>query len=103
MRYTALSGSPADDLQHPSIQPTSYPWPQCGMKGQRKRVMTRRMAHVAALQRRPWMGAAVGVYQARGACCQYCPASMAGVPSRGRYAWAGRTTGAPAVMRDRMP
>jgi hypothetical protein len=65
MRYTDIIGSQADYLQHQSIKPTYYPCPQCGTKGKRKRVMTRRIAHVAALHRRSWIVAEVGVYQAR--------------------------------------
>jgi hypothetical protein len=103
MRYPAIIGSQADALQHQSIQPKDYPWPQCGTKGKRTRVMTRRMAHVAALHRRSWSVAAVGGSKARGAGCKYCQASRAAVPSRGRYAWEVRHTVAQAVMRDRMP
>src|SRR5215813_895060 len=103
MRYTAIIGSQADYLQHQSIKPKYYPCPQCGTKGKRKRVMTRRIAHVAALHRRSWIVAEVGVYKARCACCKYFQASIAGVPSRGRYSWEVRNTVANAVIRDRMP
>ena len=103
MRYTDLIGSQADDIQHQSIKPKYYPCPQCGIKGKRKRVMTRRIAHVAALHRRSWMVAEVGVYKARCACRQYFQASIAGVPYRGRYSLAVRNTVANAVIRDRMP
>jgi hypothetical protein len=103
MRYTDIIGSQADYLQHQASKPKYYPCPQCGTKGKRKRVMTRRIAHIAALHRRSWIVAEVGVYQARCACCTYCQASIAGVPSRGRYAWEVRNTVANAVMRDRMP
>jgi hypothetical protein len=65
--------------------------------------MPRRLAHVAALHRRAWMVADVGVEKARGVGGKYCQASMAGVPSRGRSAWAVRHTIAHAVMRDRRP
>jgi hypothetical protein len=64
MRYTAIIGSQADYLQHQSIKPKYYPCPQCGTKGKRKRVMTRRLAHVATLHRRSWIVAEVGVYKA---------------------------------------
>jgi hypothetical protein len=103
MRYTDMIGSQADYLQHQSSKPKYYPCPQCGTKGKRKRVMTRRIAHVAALHRRSWIVAEVGVYKARCACCKYFQASIAGVPSRGRYSWEVRNTVANAVIRDRMP
>ena len=103
MRYTDIIGSQADYLQHQSIKPKYYPCPQCGTKGKRKRVMTRRIAHVAALHRRSWIVAEVGVYKARCACCKYFQASIAGVPYRGRYSWEVRNTIANAVIRDRMP
>jgi hypothetical protein len=61
MRDTAIIGSQADDLPHQSIKPKYYPCPQGGTKGKRKRVMTRRIAHVAALHRRSWIVAEVGV------------------------------------------
>src|SRR5215813_974919 len=103
MRYTAIIGSQADYLQHQSIKPKYYPCPQCGTKGKRKRVMTRRIAHVAALHRRSWIVAEVGVYKARCACCKYFQAAIAGVPSRGRYSLEVRNTVANALIRDRMP
>jgi Transposase len=103
MRYTDLIGSPADDIQHQSIKPKHYPCPQCGTKGKRKHVITRRIAHVAALHRRSWIVADVGVYKARCTCCKYFQASIAGVPYRGRYSLEVRNTVANALIRDRMP
>jgi hypothetical protein len=61
MRDTDLIGSQADDMQHQSIKPKYYPCPQGGIKGKRKHVSTRRMAHVAARHRRSWRVAALGV------------------------------------------
>ena len=46
MRFTNLIGSQADYMQYRSIKPKYYPCPQCGKKGKRKRVMTRRIPHV---------------------------------------------------------
>ena len=103
MRYTDLIGSQADDIQHQSIQPKHYPCPQCGTKGKRKHVITRRIAHVAALHRRSWIVADVGVYKARCQCCKFFQASIAGVPYRGRYSLEVRNTVANALIRDRMP
>src|SRR5262247_1310128 len=103
MRYTDLIGSQADDMQHQSIKPKHYPCPQCGTKGKRKHVITRRIAHVAALHRRSWIGADVGVYKARCQCCKFFQASIAGVPYRGRYSLEVRNTVANALIRDRMP
>jgi len=103
MRFTVLIGSQADDIQHQSIQPKHYPCPQCGTKGKRKHVITRRIAHVAALHRRSWIVADVGVYKARCQCCKYFQASTAGVPYRGRYSLEVRNTVANALIRDRMP
>jgi hypothetical protein len=70
MRFTVLIGSPADDIQHQAIKPQHYPCPQCGTQGKRQHVITRRMAHVAALYRRSWIIADVGVYKARCQCCK---------------------------------
>jgi Transposase len=103
MRFTDLIGSQADYMQYRSIKPKYYPCPQCGKKGKRKRVMTRRIPHVAVRHRRSWIGAEVGVYQARCACGKYCQAPIPGVPSRGRYSWEVRHTVANALIRDRMP
>ena len=103
MRYTDLIGSQADYIQHESIKPMYYPCPQCETKGKRKRVNTRRVAHAAALHRRSWIVAEVGVYQARCDCCKYFQAAIPGVPSRGRYAWEVRNPVANALSRDRMP
>jgi hypothetical protein len=103
MRFTVLIGSHADDIQHQSIKPKYYPCPQCGTKGKRKHVITRRIAHVAALHRRSWIVADVGVYKARCTCCKYFQAPIAGVPYRGRYSLEVRNTVANALIRDRMP
>jgi hypothetical protein len=55
MRETDRIGSQADSMQPQSIKPKYYPCPQRGTQGKRQRVMTRRLAHVAALQRRSSM------------------------------------------------
>ena len=80
MRFTNIIGSPADSRQHQSSKPTHSPCPQGGKKGQRKQVIIRHIPHRAALPRRAWIVAEVGVSKARGACGQYCQASMPGVP-----------------------
>ena len=103
MRYTDLIGTQADYIQHASIKPIYYPCPQCATTGKRKHVITRRIAHVAALHRRSWIVADVGVYQARCACCKYFQAVIPGVPHRGRYSFEVRNTVANALIRDRMP
>src|SRR5215475_1486844 len=103
MRYTPIIGSQADYVQHQSIKPKHYPCPQCGKQGKRKHVITRRIAHVAALQRRSWIVAEVGVYKARCQCCKYYQAPIDGVPNRGRYSLEVRNTVANALIRDRMP
>ncbi len=103
MRYTDLIGTQADYIEHQSIKPLYHPCPQCQTRGKRKRALTRRVAHVAALHRRSWIEADVGVYQARCDCCQYFQAPIAGVPYRGRYSFEVRNTVANAVIRDRMP
>jgi transposase-like protein len=103
MRYTPIIGNPDDDVEYQSVKPKHYPCPQCGKKGKRKHVITRRIAHVAALNRRSWIVADVGVYKARCACCKYFQAPIAGVPYRGRYSWEVRNTVANALIRDRMP
>ncbi len=103
MRYTHIIGTQADYIQHQSIKPKYYPCPQCGTKGKRKQVITRRIAHVAALHRHAWIVAEIGVYQARCQCCKYFQASIAGVPHRGRYSLEVRNTVANALIRDRMP
>lgn len=103
MRYTPIIGSQDDEVEYQSIKPKHYPCPQCGKKGKRKHVITRRIAHVAALNRRSWIVAEVGVYKARCACCKYFQAPIAGVPNRGRYSLEVRNTVANALIRDRMP
>ena len=103
MRYTPIIGSQDDNVEYQSIKPKHYPCPQCGKKGKRKRVITRRIAHVAALNRRSWIVADVGVYKARCACCKYFQAAIPGVPPRGRYSLEVRNTVANALIRDRMP
>jgi hypothetical protein len=103
MRYTPIIGSQGDYTEHRSIKPKYYPCPQCGTKGKRKQVITRCIAHVAALHRCSWIVAEVGVYQARCACCKYFQASISGVPHRGRYSLEVRNTVANALIRDRMP
>jgi hypothetical protein len=103
MRFTVLIGSQADAIQHQSIKPKHYPCSQCGTKGKRKHVITRRIAHVAVLHRRSWLVAEVGVYKTRGACCKYFQAPLPGVPYRGRYAYEVRNAVANALIRDRVP
>jgi transposase-like protein len=103
MRYTPIIGSQDANVEYQSIKPKHYPCPQCGKKGKRKRVITRRIAHVAALNRRSWVVADVGVYKARCACCKYFQAAIPGVPPRGRYSLEVRNTVANALIRDRMP
>jgi len=103
MRYTPIIGSQDDDVEYQSIKPKHYPCPQCGKRGKRKHVITRRIAHVAALNRRSWIVADVGVYKARCACCKYFQAAIPDVPPRGRYSLEVRNTVANALIRDRMP
>jgi hypothetical protein len=103
MRYTELIGSHHDYVERHSIKPKYAPCPHCGKKGKRKRVLTRRVRHVAALHRRSWIEAEVGVYQARCDCCKYFQAAIPGVPYRGRYSYEVRNTVANALIRDRMP
>jgi hypothetical protein len=103
MRFTNIIGSQADYIQHQSIKPKPYPCPQCGKKGKRKQVIIRRIPPIAALHRRAWIVAEVGVYKARCACCQYFQAPIPGVPYRGRYSYEVRNTVANALIRDRMP
>lgn len=103
MRYTNLIGSPGDYIERHSIKPVSYPCPQCGQSGKRNHSITRKVRHVAALHRRSWIVAEVGVYEARCDCCKYFQASIPGVPYRGRYSYEVRNTVANALIRDRMP
>src|SRR4029450_6948911 len=103
MRCTDLIGSQADYVQYRSIKPKYYPCPQCGKKGKRKRVMTRRIPHVAVLHRRSWIVAGVGGDQARWAWWKYFQAPIPVVPSRGRDSLEVRNTVANALIRDRMP
>jgi hypothetical protein len=103
MRYTPIIGSQDDNVEYRSVKPKHDPCPQCGKTGKRKRVSTRRMAHVAAGGCRSWIVADVGLYKARCACCKYVQAPIAGVPHRGRYSLEVRNTVAHALMRDRMP
>ena len=102
MRFTELIGSQADYVERHTLKPKYYPCPQCGQKGKRRRVLKRRVRHVAALYRRSWIEAEVGVYQARCKCCKFFQAAVAGVPHRGRYSYEVRNTVANALIRDRM-
>jgi hypothetical protein len=61
MRCTNIIGSQADYIQPQSIKPQHYPCPQCGKTGKRKHVIIRRIPHRAALHRRAWIVAEVGV------------------------------------------
>jgi hypothetical protein len=103
MRYTDLIGSQDDYIERHSIKPASYPCPQCGQRGKRNHSITREVRHVAALHRRSWIVAEVGVYQAGCDCCKYFQAHIPGVPYRGRYSYEVRNTVANALIRDRMP
>jgi hypothetical protein len=102
MRFTELIGSQSDYVERQRVKPKYYPCPYCGQKGKRKRVLRRRVGHVAVLHRRSWIEAEVGVYQARCTCCKYFQAAIAGVPPRGRYSYEVRNTVANALIRDRM-
>jgi hypothetical protein len=103
MRFTEFIGSQIDSIERKSIKPKYSPCPQCGQKGKRKHVMTRRIAHVAALHRRSWIVAEIGVYTARCQCCKYFQAVIPGVPYKGRYSYEVRNSVANALIRDRMP
>lgn len=103
MRYTDFIGSRDDCIERKTIKPKYHPCPQCGRKGKRKRVITRRIPHVAALHRRCFIVAQVGVYKARCGCCKYFQAPVAGVPYKGRYSYEVRNSVANALIRDRMP
>ncbi len=85
MRFIDPIGNTADYIERHAIKPQYYPCPQCGQKGKRRQVVTRRVQHVAALYRRSWIVAEVGVYQAQCTCCQYFQAAAPGVPHRGLY------------------
>ena len=103
MRYTDLIGSQNDYIERHSIKPVSYPCPQCGQRGKRNHSITREVRHVAALHRRSWIVADVGVYEAACDCSKYFQAPIPGVPYRGRYSYEVRNTVANALIRDRMP
>ena len=103
MRCIDPLGNTADYIERHAMKSHYYPCPKCGRKGKRRQVVTRRVQHVAALHRRSWMVAEVGVYHAQCTCCQYVQAAAPGVPHRGRYAYEVRTTIANALIRDRMP
>jgi transposase len=103
MRFTEFIGRQTDYMEYTSIKPKYSPCPQCGQKGKRKQVLERRIPHVAALHRRSWIVAEVGVDQARCGCCQSCQAAIPGVPYKGRYSSEVRNGVAPALIRDRMP
>ena len=103
MRYTEFIGSQDDCIERITIKPKYHPCPQCGKKGKRKRVLTRRIGHVAPLHRRCFIVAELGVYKARCDCCKYFQASVPGVPHKGRYSYEVRNTVANALIRDRLP
>jgi hypothetical protein len=68
MRYTPIIGSQDDNGAYRSVKPKHSPCPPCGPPGKRQRVITRRMAHVAAVGGRSWSVADVGLAKARCAC-----------------------------------
>ena len=103
MRYADFIGSQDDCIERKTIKPKYHPCPGCQKKGKRKRVITRRIAHVAALHRRCFIVAEVGVYKARCDCCKYFQAQVPGVPYKGRYSYEVRNTVANALIRDRLP
>ena len=103
MRFTEFTGSQTDYIEHKPNKPKYYPCPQCGRKGKRKQVIERRIPHVAALHRRSWIVAEIGVYTARCQCCKYFQAAIPGVPYKGRYSSEVRNSVANALIRDRMP
>ncbi len=80
MRFTEWIGNPDDYVERHAMKPKDYPCPHCGQKGKRKRVLSRRVQHVAVLYRRSWIEAEVGVYQARCKCCKFFQAAIPGVP-----------------------
>src|SRR5262245_10689467 len=103
MRFTNIIGSPVDYIPHQSIKPSMTPCPQGSKKGKRKPGLIRRIPHIAALRRRAWIVADVGVYKARCACSHYCQAPIPVVPYRGRYSYAVRNPVVHALSRARMP
>ena len=103
MRFTEWIGNPDDYVERHAIKPKYYPCAHWGQKGKRKRVLSRRVQHGAALCRRSWIEAEVGVYQARCKCCKFVQAAIPGVPYRGRYSYEVHNTVANALIRDRMP
>jgi len=103
MRYTEYIGNRADTIEHYSLSPKFYPCPQCGRNGKRKQVVTRQIRHLAAVHRRAWIVARVGVYRARCSCSKYFQAAIPGVPYKGRYSLEVRNYVSNALIRDRMP
>lgn len=103
MRYTKYIGSREDLIEWYQCHPKYYPCPQCGRKGKRQRVVTRRIRHLSAVHRRSWIVAQVGVYRARCDCRQYFQAPIPGVPVGGRYSLEVRNQIANALIRDRLP
>ena len=103
MRYTDSIGSPKDFIERKLNRPKYSACPQCGRKGKRKRVIERFVKHIGPLNRRSWIHAKVGVYQARCNCCKFFQAEIEGVPYKGHYSYAVRDAVANAVIRDRMP
>ncbi len=103
MRYTDSIGSQDDFIERKLNRPKYYACPECGRKGKRKRVKERWVKHIGPLNRRSFIHAKVGVYQARCSCCKFFQAPIEGVPYKGRYSYAVRDAVANAVIRDRMP
>ena len=85
MRYTDSIGSPKDFIERKLNRPKYSACPQCGRKGKRKRVIERFVKHIGPLNRRSWIHAKVGVYQARCNCCKFFQAEIEGVPYKGHY------------------
>ena len=103
MRYTDPIGRQDDLVERIFVRPKTFPCPQCGKRGRRQFVRTRRVEHVGSLHRHTWIVARVGVYKASCSCRAYFQAPIPGVPYKGTYSYEVRNVVANALIRDRMP
>lgn len=79
-----------------------FPCPTCGKRGTRVAVIERKVGHAAALHRRSWIIAQIGVYKARCTCCKYFRAGIKDTPKHGHYSYTVREVIANSLIRDRM-
>src|SRR5947209_1083438 len=84
-----------------SYAPTTFPCPQCGRKGRRKDVHTRRVRDIA-YREIVVLEIKVGEYRARCSCCKTFRAQVEGIEPRADYTNRLREAVIDRLLDDRM-